>query len=100
MKKVAAMLTGHRPLLLNWFRADGRISGGAVEGFNNHAKLTMRRSFGFRTFTVIELALFHTLGKLPEPTGTHRLLRKPPSVGRRAQAAGSRITRYPWRSKS
>lgn len=71
MKKVAAMLTGHRPLLLNWFRAGGRISGGAVEGFNNHAKLTMRRSFGFRTFTIIELALFHTLGKLPEPTGTH-----------------------------
>jgi hypothetical protein len=23
------------------------------------------------TFTIIELALFHTLGKLPEPTGTH-----------------------------
>jgi hypothetical protein len=43
MKKVA---TGHRPLLLNWFRAGGCISGGAVEGFNNHAKLTMRRSFG------------------------------------------------------
>jgi transposase len=71
MKKVAAMLTGHRALLLNWFRAGGLISGGAVEGFNNHAKLTMRRSFGFRSFTVIELALFHTLGKLPEPTGTH-----------------------------
>ncbi len=54
MKKVATMLTGHRPLLLNWFRAGGTHFGGAVEGFNNHAKLTMRRSFGFRTFTVIE----------------------------------------------
>jgi len=42
-----------------------------LEGFNNHAKLTMRKSFGFRTFTVIELALFHTLGKLPEPESTH-----------------------------
>lgn len=71
MKKVATMLTGHRKLLLNWFRAGGVISGGAVEGFNNHAKLTMRKSFGFRTFTVIELALFHTLGKLPEPESTH-----------------------------
>ncbi len=71
MKKLARMLRGHRALLLNWFRAGGVISSGAVEGFNNHAKLTMRKSFGFRTFTVIELALFHTLGKLPEPESTH-----------------------------
>ena len=72
MQKVARMLRRHRPLLLNWFRAKGAISSGAVEGFNNKAKLTLRRAYGFRTFRAYELALYHTLGGLPEPQGTHR----------------------------
>jgi transposase len=72
MQKVARMLRRHRPLLLNWFRAKGAISGGAVEGFNNKAKLTLRRAYGFRTYRAIELALYHTLGNLPEPKVAHR----------------------------
>jgi transposase len=72
MKKVAKMLRVHRELLLNWFRAKGQLSSGAVEGFNNKAKLTTRKAFGFRTFNAIEVALFHTLGDLPEPEMTHR----------------------------
>jgi len=32
---------------------------------------TMRRSYGFRTFRILELALYHSLGKLPEPELTH-----------------------------
>jgi transposase len=72
MQKVAKMLRRHRPLLLNWFRAKGAVSAGAVEGFNNKAKLTMRRAFGFRTYRALELALYHTLGNLPEPIATHR----------------------------
>lgn len=72
MQKVARMLRRHRPLLLNWFRAKGTISSGAVEGFNNKAKLTMRRAYGFRTFRAFELALYHTLGDLPQPEATHR----------------------------
>jgi transposase len=71
MRKIARMLRRHRPLLLNWFRAKGAISGGAVEGFNNQAKLTMRKAFGFRTYPALELALYHTLGKLPEPKVAH-----------------------------
>jgi hypothetical protein len=31
----------------------------------------MRKAFGFRTYPALELALYHTLGKLPEPKGTH-----------------------------
>jgi transposase len=31
------------------------------------AKVTMRNSYGFRTFRVLELALYHSLAKLPEP---------------------------------
>jgi transposase len=72
MKKVAKTLRRHRKLILNWFRAKGTISAAAVEGFNNKAKLTTRKAFGFRTFKAVEVALFHTLGDLPEPTGTHR----------------------------
>jgi len=72
MQKVARMLRRHRPLLLNWFRAKGTISAATVEGLNNKAKLTMRRAFGFRTYRAIELALYHTLGDLPEPKATHR----------------------------
>ncbi len=72
MKKVARMLRRHRELLLNWFRAKGTISSGTVEGFNNKAKLTTRRAFGFRTYRAVEIALYHTLGALPEPETTHR----------------------------
>lgn len=72
MKKVARMLRRHRPLLLNWFRARGQISAGAVEGLNNKAKLTTRKAYGFRSYRCIEIALYHTLGDLPEPQVTHR----------------------------
>jgi transposase len=72
MKKVARMLRRHRPLLLNWFRARGTISAGAVEGLNNKAKLTTRKAYGFRSYRCLEIALYHTLGKLPEPEVTHR----------------------------
>jgi hypothetical protein len=41
------------------------------QGWNNKAKLTMRKSYGFRTFRTLELALYHSLGKLPEPESTH-----------------------------
>lgn len=72
MKKVARMLRTHRGLLLNWFRAKGTVSSGAVEGFNNKAKLTTRKAYAFRTFRAIEIALYHSLGALPEPEPTHR----------------------------
>ncbi|NIO10773.1 MAG: ISL3 family transposase [Deltaproteobacteria bacterium] len=72
LKKVTRMLRSHRGLILNWFRAKGVISAAAVEGFNNKAKLTTRKAFGFRTFSAMEVALLHTLGDLPEPQMTHR----------------------------
>ncbi len=60
-------LRTHRELLLNYFKAKKQFSSGVVEGLNNKAKVTMRRSYGFRTFRILELALYHSLGKLPEP---------------------------------
>lgn len=72
MKKFVATLRRHRPLLLNWFLAKGELSSGVVEGFNNKVKLTTRKSYGFKTFHAIEMALYHALGALPEPKWTHK----------------------------
>jgi transposase len=72
LKKVARTLRSHRELILNYFRARKEFSSGVIEGLNNKAKVTMRKSYGFRTFEITELALYHSLGKLPEPKLTHR----------------------------
>lgn len=72
MAKVARMLRAHRPLILNWFKAKGTMSSGSVEGLNGKAKLTIRRAFGFRTLNAVTVALFHTLGSLPEPEVAHK----------------------------
>jgi transposase len=71
MKKIARTLRHHRALILNYFRAQKQFSSGVIEGLNNKAKVTMRKSYGFRTFRILELALYHSLGKLPEPELTH-----------------------------
>jgi transposase len=72
MRNVARMLRGHEELLLNWFRAKGEISNGAVEGLNNKIRVVTRRSYGFRTYDAMEIALYHTLGRLPEPESAHK----------------------------
>jgi len=72
MKKVARTIRKHEELILNWFRAKGSISAGIVEGLNGKVKLTMRKSYGFRTEETIKIALYHALGDLPEPEATHR----------------------------
>ncbi|EQD27310.1 transposase, IS204/IS1001/IS1096/IS1165 family protein, partial [mine drainage metagenome] len=71
MKKIARLCRRHRPLILNWFKAKGQISNGIVEGLNNKAKLTIRKSYGFRSPEILKMALLHALGKLPEPKLTH-----------------------------
>lgn len=72
IKDAAKMLRRHEPLILNWFKMKNRLSNGIVEGFNNKAKLTMRKSYGFRTFKIAELALYHVLADLPEPELAHK----------------------------
>ena len=71
MQAMAKTLLRHEDLLLNWFLANG-LSSAVVEGFNNKAKLTMRKAYGFKEFETIETALYHQLGHLPEPESTHR----------------------------
>lgn len=71
IKKVAKMLRKHQKNILNWFTVSPRISNGTVEGFNNKAKTIVRQHYGFRTFSVLELALYHSMGDLPMPKLTH-----------------------------
>lgn len=71
MKKSARSLLSHRPLILNWFRARGMVSTGAVEGLNNKLKVITRRAYGFRTYHATEVALYHALGDLPDPAAQH-----------------------------
>jgi hypothetical protein len=66
------MLRAHRALLLNGFRAKGRLSSGVVEGSNAKAKPTSGKSFGFRMDHDAGIALYPMLGVLPEPEFTHR----------------------------
>ena len=72
MKEVARRVHSHRDLILNWFRAKGQFSSGIVEGFNGKARVITKRAYGFRTCEAMEVALYHTLGNLPEPEHAHR----------------------------
>jgi len=71
MKDIAKMLRSHQELILNYFRASKRYNSGIVEGLNLKVKLTVRKSFGFKSLKIIETALYHQLGDLPEPEFTH-----------------------------
>ena len=72
MKKVVKTIRNHKPLIMNWFRAKKAFSSGIVEGLNNKVKVTTRKAYGFRTYRGVEIALYHTLGKLSEPPLAHK----------------------------
>jgi len=71
MKKFVKTLRRHQPLLMNWFKAKKAYSSGAVEGLNRKVNLVTRKSYGFRNYEILKIALFHTMGNLPEPERTH-----------------------------
>ena len=71
MIKVAKMLQKQRELILNYFRAKKQFNSGIVEGMNRKINLTIRKAFGFRSYNIMETALYHQLGKLPEPKFAH-----------------------------
>ena len=72
MKKVAKTIRSHKDLILNWFEAKNQISLGAVEGQNNKAKVVIRKSYGFKTAEILQISLYHKLGKLPVPELAHK----------------------------
>jgi transposase len=73
LKAVARSLRTHKQLILNWFKANKKISQAVVEAMNGNAKLAIRKARGFRSYATLRIALFHQLGALPEPHfSTHR----------------------------
>lgn len=72
IKDFVRTLRRHQPLIMNWFKAQKQYSSGIVEGLNRKINLVTRKSYGFRNYEVLKLALFLTMGELPEPEFTHR----------------------------
>jgi transposase len=73
LKKFVGTMRSHKPLIMNWFIAKKQISSAVVESLNGNAKLAIRKARGFRTIKALEIALFHQMGTLPEPSFiTHR----------------------------
>ena len=72
IKKFVKTIRAHQPLIMNWFKAKKAYSSGIVEGMNRNVNLVTRKAYGFRSYEVLKIALFHTMGCLPEPESTHR----------------------------
>ena len=71
MKKFVKTVRRHQHLMMNWFKAKKAFSSGIVEGLNRKINLVTRKAYGYRSYDVLKIALFHTLGDLPEPELTH-----------------------------
>jgi transposase len=72
MKKFVRTLRRHEELLMNYFKAGKGYSSGIVEGLNLKINMGIRKAYGYRSFDIMEVALLHQLGDLPEPEVTHR----------------------------
>jgi transposase len=72
MANVAQMLRRHEPLLRNWFTMKKEFSNAVTEGFNGKIRVITKRAYGYKSFEVLRIALFHSLGDLPEPPPPHR----------------------------
>lgn len=72
IKKFVGTVRRHQELMLNWFKAKKAYSSGAVEGLNRKINLVTRKAYGYKSFETLKIALFHTMGGLPEPKMAHR----------------------------
>lgn len=72
MKKFVKTVRQHKALMMNWFKAKKVYSSGSVEGLNRKINLVTRKAYGYKSVDVLKVALFHTMGRLPEPEMTHR----------------------------
>jgi transposase len=64
LKREAKTIRRHKDFILNGFIAKKAFSSGVVGELNTKVKLTVRKSYGFRTFRCTEIALYQVLGKL------------------------------------
>ena len=67
-KKFARTLRTHRRELLAWFAARGLFAHGATDGFNNKARITTRKAYGFRSYEHAEIACTTPSASYPSPT--------------------------------
>ena len=72
IKKFVKTVRRHEQIMMNWFKAKKAYSSGAVEGLNRKVNLVTRKAYGFKSYDVLKIALFHTMGDLPVPESTHR----------------------------
>lgn len=72
LKKFVGTVRRHEELMMNWFKAKKQYSSGVVEGLNRKVNLVTRKAYGFKSYETLKIALFHTMGQLPEPEITHR----------------------------
>lgn len=72
MKKFVKTVRKHETLMMNWFKAKKAYSSGVVEGLNRKINLVTRKAYGYRSYDVMKIALYHTMGALPEPEMAHR----------------------------
>jgi transposase len=72
IQKVARMLRSHEDLLLNYFRAKRQFTNAVTEGLNHKVRVSLARSYGHRSYEVLELVLYHRMANLPEPEFTHK----------------------------
>ena len=82
MKKFVRKLRNHEALLMNYFKAGKLYSSGIVEGLNLRINLCMRKAYGYRSFELLQISLFHTHGNFPEPKFTHKFCRRAKISGR------------------
>ena len=72
MKKFVRTLRNHEDLLMNYFKAGKLYSSGIVKGLNLRINLCMRKAYGSRSFELLQISWFHTLGDFPEAKYTHK----------------------------
>ena len=68
LKKFVRTLRNHKNLLMNYLKTGKRYTSGIVEGLNLHINLCMRKAYGYRSFELLQISFFRTLGDLPELT--------------------------------
>lgn len=72
IKKFVKTVRRHEDLMMNWFKAKKAYSSGTVEGLNRKVNLVTRKAYGYKSYDVMKIALYHTMGQLPVPESAHR----------------------------
>ncbi len=72
IKKFVKTMRHHKELIFNYWKAKKAFNSGVVEGLNRKVNVVTRKAYGFRSEEVYRIALFHTLGGLPEPPAPHK----------------------------